>query len=515
MPKQKASSFADDLAEVQQASFADDLKAVSSDAPRIGPDKLATGEKALNHFERAGWEVLKLAKRGKDYATKKPEEFIEAAGPAGGAALGAGIGSMFAGVGALPGAALGALGGYAYGKANRAASNASTGKPLSTGMPQEASGWTEDIATGVLGNTIPEVATGPVINGLVRGGRSLIARAVAPRLSTIEHMSEMGQRGMLPQDVRNQIATTIRAEKPAHLWSPVSDEAARGMMSKTINQANANTGVVDAMTEAGKTVPMAPVYGEGGGYALSRAKAGFTPSETLGPMRARIEQFRTDPESRLTVPYERVKFEPRRPFDETPAVQGVSFESRSAGNEMIPTTRAVPGEELYSRVEFDPTVVRSRIPNPEGNPSDLLQAKRMLEGEERANWGKDVAGTARSLVNKGMIKSSGNALKELDETGTFASGLDREHKLMNALDALVYRSQLQSTARPVNLYTMLGILGGNPQAIALGIGNYPWAMAGLGNTMWNAGERLAGNRQLAGNLLRAALLSQMVGQGEK
>jgi hypothetical protein len=83
---------------------------------------------------------------------------------------------------------------------------------------------------------------------------------------------------------------------------------------------------------------------------------------------------------------------------------------------------------------------------------------------------------------------------------------------MNLLQMMVPQQYLQSGAKPVNLYTLLGTLSGNRAAIALGIGNYPYVMAGGGKSLYNAGTRIAERSGDTANLTRAILATMLANQ---
>jgi hypothetical protein len=399
-----------------------------------------------------------------------PEKTIETVGPAAGAAGGFAIGGP---VGALAGAGAG----YLYGKANRAASNYAQGKPVTEGMPQSVGdlGW--DIAENVGGNAVPEAVLGKVGGFLTARGRGLVGRAVAPKLSDINHMSEMGGRAATPQAVRGQIADTLLRETPKDTWSPVSDRALESLVGTARQVHSGNEAAVRAAAEGGATANMAPIVGKATGDALHKAqKFGATPHAEKQAIRARAKDYMTDPESSLTVPFENVK----------------------SGD-----TVGAMGEPISGA----PTIERSRIPNMEADPADMLDKYRGLSAKLRGTFGLDQSQQAAQTLDKGVYRGIGEALKDM--TPGLREGMQREHEIINALDALVSRSYQQSTAKPVNLYTLLGILSSNPEAIALGVGNYPVVMAGVGRSLYNAGTRMTANAPDTANIYRAALLGLM------
>lgn len=402
-----------------------------------------------------------------------PEKTIETVGPAAGAAGGFAIGGP---VGALAGAGAG----YLYGKANRAASNYAQGKPVTEGMPQSVGdlGW--DIAENVGGNAVPEAVLGKVGGFLADRGLGLIGRAVAPKLSDINHMSEMGARYTPPQEVRKQIARTLVRETPKDTWSPVSDRATQSLI-ETARRVHVGPGsnedLVRAVSESGASGNMAPIVGKATGDALQKSQRfNPTPHAEKQAIRARAKDYMTDPESSLTVPFENVK----------------------SGD-----TVGAMGEPISGA----PTIERSRIPNMEADPADMLDKYRGLSAKLRGTFGLDPSQQAAQTLDKGVYRGIGESLKDM--TPGLREGMQREHEIINALDALVSRSYQQSTAKPVNLYTLLGILSGNPEAIALGVGNYPIVMGGVGKSILNAGTRMTANAPDTANIYRAALLGLM------
>lgn len=481
-----------------------------------------------------GAGVLRLAKRGYDYANKKPEELIEMAGPAAGATLGAAYGTAVApGIGTGLGAAGGALAGYLYGKANRAASNASVNQPITRGMPQSSSDWAWDIGTNVIGNAAGETAIPAAGRWLKDKGVGLVASAVKPPISAVNDMAEMGVRGALPQDVRTQIAKDlIETANARGIASPVSDANSRAVMQRLQSVHDAATDSVRAASEAGATQNMAPVTGEAGGYALRQARRSPTPSPNLNAVRNKIKAYQTDPESTLTVPFERHGLTTERTgpmiegvrFDPTPSdVPGFQSGSGTWGAK-APTLKSTPtGETLAEGVSFAPTVESGRIPNPQADLLDLLDKRRYVGGELRGSFGLDPEQRAGQLYDKAWYRSAGDALK--DAAPGLRESLDEEHRLMNAMQAIIPAEYLQGGAKPINLYTFLGLASGDPKAIALGLSNYPKVMGGIGKGVYNAGSRLAGEMSLApkamglgnspetvANAYRAALLSLMAAQ---
>jgi hypothetical protein len=447
-----------------------------------------------------------------------PEGFIDQAAPAAGAGLGAAATTLM-GAGPAAGAFGGALAGRGYAKLNRMTANAIKGRPVLKGLPstvaEEGQGMLGDVAL----NAGPELVGRAVIPPLINGGRALIRKAISPNLSSVEHMSEMAKRGTLPVDVGNQIANTVHRESGA-FWSPLSEGATRNLVNEGIKGAEANTAAVRAVGDAGGTVNVAPMIGDAGGRSLATARGDWTPSEILPSIRARLQSLMHDPESRLTVPYERWT-EPRTPVSpdtrvmyELPGDGGALV--RRAGDEGLGDTLGRP--EKFSAV----------VPHPTANPSDVLTSIRKISANERANWGaKSSAQSATSGLNKNLYHAGSEALKET--TPGLREGMGREHELMNAIEAIVRRSTQASNATPVNLYSAMGIVGNNPTALAMGVGRYPTIMAGVGHAAMTAGERLGGQRALGGevgdfmqgalgrpatpldfaNMYRAAILAKM------
>lgn len=469
-----------------------------------------------------------------------PEKTIEIAGPAAGAMMGATVGGP-------PGALLGAGAGYLYGKANRAASNVATGKPMSAGMPQTAGAAAWEPVEAIVGNALPDLAIPKIAGVLKAAGRDIVGRSVKPPISKINDMVEMGQRGTLPQDVRSGIAQDlIDNANRGGVWSPTSDANARNVVNRLKTVHDEGTDAVRMASEAGETQAMAPVVGEAGGYALAQARRSPTPSPNLAGVRGRIRDYMTDPESSLTVPFQNgivskpsgtlaneVSYASSKPFDDVPALQRVSFEQQGGPTSLIPQLKAVPGDEVYSRVEFGakggdsalegvqygpaPT---TRIPNPEANLLDLLEKRRYMGGELRGSYGLDATQRAAQTMDKAWYRQAGDALK--DKAPGLRGAMDEEHRLMNAMEALIPAEYMAGGNKPVNLYTFLGLASGDPIPLALGIGNYPYVMGGLGKSTHNIGARMAGEMPFgpagkvspleASNLMRAALLRQKLAE---
>lgn len=465
---------------------------------KIGPAKtdwanvLSGGTKNVGRFMAN--TIMDVARE----AYRNPEGFIESAAPAAGTTIGA----ILAGP---PGAVMGAGFGHLYGKMNRGVSNLSQGKNVAEGMPTTAGGAIQGLTGDLALNAGPDVALGPTLRLMRAGGKSLLGKAAAPTKSSLEGMSEMGRQGVLPQDVRGQIAETLyREAKQAREWSPISDDMARRLVQSTQKTHAGNTGIVQEMVDTGQSLPMAPVYGEAGGFALKGTRAGYTPAPEQAAVRARIQEFLHAPESRMTVPYEKHGLATRPTETLANEVRTVPDLAKST---VEPRVKTVAGESSLEGIETVPTVERSRIPNPEANPMDVLQAQRKLGGELRSSWGLDPAQTAAQKVDKSVYHAGGEALKNLDPR--LREGMKLEHEQMNALDALVNRSFLQSNQKPINLYTLLGILGGNPAAVALGVGNYPKVMGGVGRSMMSTADRFLPATQAVSNAYRAALLGLM------
>ena len=473
---------------------------VATNTPRIGPPKTDWANIMSGGLKKpAGWVANEIRGIASE-AYRNPEGFIESVAPAAGATFGAALGGP-------PGAVVGAGLGHLFGKMNRGASNVSTGKNVAAGMPTTAVGAAADTVGSMALNAGPDVALAPTLKLLRRGGRSLISKAASPNLSSVNNMSEMGIRGELPQDVRNQIAETLYQEtKKAHEWSPVSDDMARRLMDRTKATGARNTEIVEGMRDAGQTLPMGPVYGEAGGFALKGTRAGYTPAAEQAAVRARLRELIHAPESRLTVPFEKHGLATKP--TETLAHEVTTVPNLKAST-VEPKFKTVPGESSFEGIETVPTVERSRIPHPSADPMDVLDAQRKLGGELRSSYGLDPTQTAAQKVDKALYHSGSESLKNLDVTGELRSGMKLEHEQLNALDALINRSYLQSNQKPINLYTLLGILGTNPSAIALGVGNYPKVMAGVGRNMMSGADRFLPATEAVSNAYRAAMLGLM------
>lgn len=515
MPQQKASSFADDLAKVQSRSFADDL-----DAGKQALGK-ATSIKATSAWDRS-WPVQTVRGAIRGYEDD-PEGFIDQAGPMAGASMGMAAGGP-------PGAAVGAGLGYLYGKGNRAVSNLFKGKPVMTGFPKTVGeeGW--NILQNWGGAVGPEIVVPGAAAALKAGGRSLVRRSIMPNRTALNHASEMAGRGTLPQDVANQVAETAHEVAGSKFWSPMSQGATRNLMSEAVKGADANTALVRGVTDAGTTIPYAPIVGEAGGRSLAAVKGGLTPGEVLPGVRSRLQSLMHDPESRMTVPYESWTMRPGG----AGKVLATSLPAKVENGAVVQgLPGAARGETMLQGIApqraVRTTPVDMRIPNPETNPSDLLTGLRMLSGDLRANWGaKNSAQSAVAGLDKNVYHGGVDTLK--DVTPGLREGMDREHRIMNALDPIINKEVQQSNAKPINLYTMLGIVGGNPSAVALGAGNWPVAMGAAGHGAWRFGEKLSGEipwSDLAGqytpglgtpqqikDAIRAATLLMMRSKGE-
>lgn len=399
------------------------------------------------------------------YVTKNPERSIEIAGPAAGATMGGAVGTIVPGIGTGIGALLGAGAGYLYGKANRAASNVSQGKPVTTGMPQTPGAAAMEPIDAILGNAGPEMVLPSVVRGLRAAGTHLVGSAMHPPLSTVNNMAEMGRRGTLPMDVRKAGAVdAINLANRHGNASPVSDANVRSLVGELNTDLNAVTKGAEDLRDAGKTLDMGPITGEAGGYAVHSVRGSqgvggsFTPTDKLPAVRARIRAYQTDPEATTTV---------------------LSASGR-------------------------------RVPNPAANPVDVLAKRRNLSGDLRGAYGLNPDNSSAMIVDKSMYRGTGEALR--DASPEIGAALDREHQGMNLLQMMVPQQYLQSGAKPVNLYTLLGTLSGNPAAIALGIGNYPYVMAAGGKGLYNAGTRVAEHSGDTANLTRAILATMLANQ---
>lgn len=429
-----------------------------------------------------GENVLRLAKQGVDYAFSKPEDAIEAVGPAAGAGLGAGIGAMFGGVGALPGAAIGATGGYLWGKMNRGVSNVATGKPVTEGMPQSAGELTRDVAVNVAGNAVPEVAIPAVVKGLTWAGKKAIGRAVGPPSGILNKMAEA--RGRTPQEVREYLGDVSYKNN-----IPPTGTGLR----KAINKVNINSaeqkGMETAAGEAGQSIDMRRVMKDTRKSSLNYRKPGASirnieadtrPNASIAATKAALEETATQ-HPQLSVPFESVR------------------------TKVNPTT-LVPED----------TVRRSSIPNPEAAPAVVGDVRRGVNAKLVDAYGLDPESKAGIVVDKAWAHNTGKALENATaDVGTRGyADIGREsHDLLNLVDALRNRSYNTAT-NPIRLYEFLGALSGNPEAIGLGMASRPGFMWNTGRGMRMQGEALAANQDTIGNLYRAAMLSMMGNQGK-
>src|SRR5574343_175979 len=445
-----------------------------------------------------------------NYVQKHPEETIEMVAPAAGAT----IGGLVAGP---PGAVTGATAGWAYGKANRAASNAATGKPIGTDMPKTLGDWGWDLAGDVALNSGPDVAIPGIANFLKARGVGLVSRAMRPSQSTVNHMVEMGQRGALPMDVRAKGAQTLidTANKHGNL-APVSDKNIRSAVGDMWKAHDDVTDVVRAGADAGDTVAMGPITGEAGGYAVHsvRGKGGIggspTPSDKLPAVRNRIKAYQSDPESTLTAPTTVYK-----PDVATPVSPETSVRIDFPNSELLTTAER---EGITETLKPRGGPFKRNVPNPEANPLDLLEKRRYLGGDLRGSYGVNPDNANATIVDKAWYRATGDELKSMYPE--VASNLQAEHELMNAIGMALPQEYLTSQANPLNLYTFLGAASGQPEALALGISNYPWAKSALGKGLHNLGARMGGERagaimrfktlpETTASLYRAALRSRM------
>jgi hypothetical protein len=503
VPKQKATSFADDLAAAQSSSFADDLAEVSAT-----PTPKSLGGFASNLWESgkgvasdlasvvtSPWETAKnlgkltagavqLAIPGEQgyeaYPKAVAEQYKERYGGLDNITdtlyndpLGA-----LSDVGSLVGGGAGLLRATAKtaGVANKVAKS---GKVAGAVAKAEKAA---DAATRVANYTDPLSLAVPMAGkgvgaGLEWTGLKGMGRAIGGPRGSMNKMAEAWQ--MTESQLRDYLARHSDKRGTAPSGAGVLK------LRDLVNEANAQRiGLERAASAGGATVDAQKV-------ATQTARDIFST-----PQRA------NNPELAQPLPAIRVGSNP-------------NAKAEAAKGQMRIFTTDHPSLTT-ARGPLDPR----RVPDRAVDPTVAGQNIRAINAENVDSYGPNSFNPEASRVSKAEAQNLSTAMQDTtkpfvpegkDDWATLGANMHDDLNLLEALRQRAYNSQ-QS---PIRLYEFLGLLKGDPAIMALGTATRPAPLWRSSRGAYRTGKAMQNvDTNTVADALRAALLARMSGQGQ-
>jgi hypothetical protein len=216
-----------------------------------------------------------------------------------------------------------------------------------------------------------------------------------------------------------------------------------------------------------------------------------------------------------------------------PSASSVSFETVRNPDTLVESTRTVPGDGLFNRVQFDRTMEPSlegvniapyfdtrRTPDKRLDPMVAGQNIRAINAENVDSYGPNSFNPEASRVSKAEAKNLSTAMQDTtkpfvpegkDDWATLGANMHDDLNLLEALRQRAYNSQ-QS---PIRLYEFLGLLKGDPAIMALGTATRPAPLWRSSRGAYRTGKAMQNvDTNIVADALRAALLARMPGQGQ-